>query len=120
MARARVFSHWAYDAAGNLQTDGLRHTATTARAACKAARQARAQTPPPPATPTTPWANASSRPSPCLPQPAVKTAPWTTRKKTQPDVTLVDFFTRLWNPAKSEAEHLGWAYLYNEEGSVLG
>ena len=120
MARARVFSHWAYDAAGNLQTDGLRHTATTARAACKAARQARAQTPPLPATRTTPWANASSRPSPVRRSQRQGAAPWTTRKKTQPDVTLVDFFTRLWNPAKSEAEHLGWAYLYNEEGSVLG
>jgi len=32
----------------------------------------------------------------------------------------VDFFTRLWNPAKSDAEHLGWAYLYDEEGSLLG
>ena len=34
--------------------------------------------------------------------------------------TLLDFFTRLWSPAKSDAEHLGWAYLYDEEGSLLG
>ncbi len=34
--------------------------------------------------------------------------------------TLHDFFTRLWNPAKSDAEHLGWAYVYDEEGSLLG
>uniref|UniRef100_UPI001E4A35E3 RHS repeat domain-containing protein n=1 Tax=Simplicispira lacusdiani TaxID=2213010 RepID=UPI001E4A35E3 len=34
--------------------------------------------------------------------------------------TLHAFFTRLWSPAKSDAEHLGWAYVYDEEGSLLG
>ncbi|WP_269814006.1 RHS repeat-associated core domain-containing protein, partial [Simplicispira lacusdiani] len=34
--------------------------------------------------------------------------------------TLAHFFARLWSPAKSDAEHLGWAYVYDEEGSLLG
>ena len=29
---------------------------------------------------------------------------------------LRDFFTRLWSPSKSDAEHLGWAYVYDEDG----
>ena len=34
--------------------------------------------------------------------------------------SIANFFARLWSPKLSDAEHLGWAYLYDEEGSLLG
>jgi uncharacterized protein RhaS with RHS repeats len=34
--------------------------------------------------------------------------------------SIQQFFTRLWSPSTSDAEHLGWSYLYDEEGSLLG
>lgn len=34
--------------------------------------------------------------------------------------SIQQFFTRLWSPKASDAEHLGWSYLYDEEGSLLG
>lgn len=33
---------------------------------------------------------------------------------------LVNFFSKLWSPATSDAEKLGWAYVYAEDGSLLG
>ncbi|MDP2769000.1 MAG: hypothetical protein Q8O81_04100 [Giesbergeria sp.] len=34
--------------------------------------------------------------------------------------SIQQFFTRLWSPKASDAEHLGWAYLYDENASLLG
>ncbi|MBT9512814.1 MAG: hypothetical protein IV104_10755 [Acidovorax sp.] len=33
---------------------------------------------------------------------------------------LVNFFSKLWSPSASDAEKLGWAYVYAEDGSLLG
>ncbi|WP_158550291.1 MULTISPECIES: RHS repeat-associated core domain-containing protein [unclassified Simplicispira] len=33
---------------------------------------------------------------------------------------LVNFFSKLWSPGTSEAELLGWSYVYGEDGSLLG
>ncbi|WP_185879122.1 hypothetical protein, partial [Variovorax sp. MHTC-1] len=33
--------------------------------------------------------------------------------------SLVSFFTRLWNPTAVEAEQLGFAYVYDEGGTLL-
>jgi len=34
--------------------------------------------------------------------------------------SIQQFFTRLWSPSTSDAEHLGWSYLYDENASLLG
>ena len=34
--------------------------------------------------------------------------------------SLTNFFTRLWSPGTSEAEQLGFAYVYDEDGSLIG
>ncbi|MGB4927336.1 MAG: hypothetical protein WBP25_12720 [Giesbergeria sp.] len=34
--------------------------------------------------------------------------------------SIQQFFTRLWSPKASDAEHLGWSYLYDENASLLG
>jgi RHS repeat-associated protein len=33
--------------------------------------------------------------------------------------SLITFFTKLWNPESSQAEQLGYAYVYDEQGSVI-
>ena len=34
--------------------------------------------------------------------------------------SIQQFFTRLWSPSTSDAEHLGWSYLYDENASLRG
>ena len=33
---------------------------------------------------------------------------------------LVNFFSKLWSPGTSDAEKLGYSYIYAEDGSLLG
>jgi RHS repeat-associated protein len=112
-----------YDAAGKLQTDGLRHYHYDSQG-----RLQSSQTGQGPDAPTTRYAHNA------LGQRVFKTEPLFAAasgkqihsalddEEADPSLlqTLRDFFTQLWNPAKSEAEHLGWAYVYDEEGSLLG
>jgi RHS repeat-associated protein len=110
-----------YDAAGNLQTDGLHQYHYDSQG-----RLQSSQTGQGPDAPTTRYAHNA------LGQRVFKTEPLFAAasgkdgalddEEEDPSLlqTLVDFFTRLWNPAKSEAEHLGWAYVYDEDGSLLG
>ena len=110
-----------YDAAGKLQTDGLHQYHYDSQG-----RLQSSQTGQGPDAPTTRYAHNA------LGQRVFKTEPLFAAasgkesalddEEADPGLlqTLVEFFTKLWNPAKSEAEHLGWAYLYDEEGSLLG
>ena len=110
-----------YDAAGNLQTDGLHQYHYDSQG-----RLQSSQTGQGPDAPTTRYAHNA------LGQRVFKTEPLFAAASSKDGAlddeeedpsllqTLVDFFTRLWNPAKSDAEHLGWAYLYDEDGSLLG
>ena len=110
-----------YDAAGNLQTDGLHQYHYDSQG-----RLQSSQTGQGPDAPTTRYAHNA------LGQRVFKTEPLFAAASSKDGAlddeeedpsllqTLVDFFTRLWNPAKSDAEHLGWAYVYDEDGSLLG
>jgi RHS repeat-associated protein len=109
-----------YDAAGNLQTDGLHHYHYDSQGRLQSSQTGQGAD-----APTTRYAHNA------LGQRVFKTEPLYAAasgkdgaldEEEDPGLlkTLVDFFTRLWNPAKSEAEHLGWAYVYDEEGSLLG
>ncbi len=110
-----------YDAAGNLQTDGLHQYHYDSQG-----RLQSSQTGQGPDAPTTRYAHNA------LGQRVFKTEPLFAAASSKDGAlddeeedpsllqTLVDFFTRLWDPAKSDAEHLGWAYLYDEDGSLLG
>jgi RHS repeat-associated protein len=110
-----------YDAAGNLQSDGLHQYHYDSQG-----RLQSSQTGQGPDAPTTRYAHNA------LGQRVFKTEPLYAAASSKDGAlddeeedtgllqTLVDFFTRLWNPAKSDAEHLGWAYLYDEDGSLLG
>ncbi|MEZ5720086.1 MAG: hypothetical protein R3E55_17040, partial [Burkholderiaceae bacterium] len=110
-----------YDAAGNLQTDGLHQYHYDSQG-----RLQSSQTGQGPDAPTTRYAHNA------LGQRVFKTEPLYAAASSKDGAlddeeedtgllqTLVDFFTRLWNPAKSDAEHLGWAYVYDEDGSLLG
>ncbi len=110
-----------YDAAGNLQTDGLHQYHYDSQG-----RLQSSQTGQGPDAPTTRYAHNA------LGQRVFKTEPLFAAASSKDGAlddeeedpsllqTLRDFFTRLWNPAKSDAEHLGWAYVYDEDGSLLG
>ncbi len=110
-----------YDAAGNLQTDGLHHYHYDSQGRLQSSQTGQGAD-----APTTRYAHNA------LGQRVFKTEPLFAAASGKDSAlddaeedpsllqTLVDFFTRLWNPAKSEAEHLGWAYVYDEEGSLLG
>ncbi|MEZ5720088.1 MAG: RHS repeat-associated core domain-containing protein [Burkholderiaceae bacterium] len=110
-----------YDAAGNLQSDGLHQYHYDSQG-----RLQSSQTGQGPDAPTTRYAHNA------LGQRVFKTEPLYAAASSKDGAlddeeedpgllqTLVDFFTRLWNPAKSDAEHLGWAYVYDEDGSLLG
>jgi RHS repeat-associated protein len=114
-----------YDAAGKLQSDGLHQYHYDSQG-----RLQSSQTGQGPDAPTTRYAhNALSqrvfKTEPLYAAASSKGAPTDSLlddEEEDPSLlqTLVDFFTRLWNPAKSEAEHLGWAYVYDEDGSLLG
>ena len=110
-----------YDAAGNLQTDGLHQYHYDSQG-----RLQSSQTGQGPDAPTTRYAHNA------LGQRVFKTEPLFAAASSKDGAlddeeedpsllqTLRDFFTRLWNPAKRDAEHLGWAYVYDEDGSLLG
>ncbi len=110
-----------YDAAGNLQTDGLHHYHYDSQGRLQSSQTGQGAD-----APTTRYAHNA------LGQRVFKTEPLYAAASSKDGAlddeeedpsllqTLRDFFTRLWNPAKSEAEHLGWAYVYDEEGSLLG
>ena len=110
-----------YDAAGNLQTDGLHQYHYDSQG-----RLQSSQTGQGPDAPTTRYAHNA------LGQRVFKTEPLFAAASSKDGAlddeeedpgllqTLVEFFTKLWNPAKSDAEHLGWAYVYDEDGSLLG
>ncbi len=110
-----------YDAAGNLQSDGLHQYHYDSQG-----RLQSSQTGQGPDAPTTRYAHNA------LGQRVFKTEPLFAAASSKDGAlddeeedpgllqTLVEFFTKLWNPAKSEAEHLGWAYVYDEDGSLLG
>ncbi len=109
-----------YDAAGNLQSDGLHHYHYDSQGRLQSSQTGQGAD-----APTTRYAHNA------LGQRVFKTEPLYAAASGKDGAlddeedpgllkTLVDFFTRLWNPAKSEAEHLGWAYVYDEEGSLLG
>ena len=109
----------------NLQTDGLRHYHYDSQG-----RLQSSQTGQGPDAPTTRYAHNA------LGQRVFKTEPLyaAASSKGAPTDSLLDdeeedpgllqilrdFFTRLWSPSKSDAEHLGWAYVYDEDGSLLG
>ncbi len=110
-----------YDAAGNLQTDGLHHYHYDSQGRLQSSQTGQGAD-----APTTRYAHNA------LGQRVFKTEPLFAAASGKDSAlddaeedpsllqTLVDFFTRLWNPAKSDAEHLGWAYVYDEDGSLLG
>ncbi len=112
-----------YDAAGNLQSDGLHHYHYDSQGRLQSSQTGQGAD-----APTTRYAHNA------LGQRVFKTEPLYAAasgkdgaldEEEDPETpgllqTLRDFFTQLWNPAKSEAEHLGWAYVYDEEGSLLG
>ncbi len=114
-----------YDAAGNLQSDGLHHYHYDSQGRLQSSQTGQGAD-----APTTRYAHNA------LGQRVFKTEPLFAAasgngKQTHSTLddeeedpgllqTLRDFFTQLWNPTKSEAEHLGWAYVYDEEGSLLG
>ncbi len=110
-----------YDAAGNLQTDGLHQYHYDSQGRLQSSQTGQGAD-----APTTRYAHNA------LGQRVFKTEPLFAAASSKESAlddeeedpgllqTLVDFFTRLWNPAKSDAEHLGWAYLYDEDGSLLG
>ncbi len=109
-----------YDAAGNLQSDGLHHYHYDSQGRLQSSQTGQGAD-----APTTRYAHNA------LGQRVFKTEPLYAAasgkdgaldEEEDPGLlqTLRDFFTQLWNPAKSEAEHLGWAYVYDEDGSLLG
>ncbi len=112
-----------YDAAGNLQSDGLHHYHYDSQGRLQSSQTGQGAD-----APTTRYAHNA------LGQRVFKTEPLYAAasgkdgaldEEEDPETpgllqTLRDFFTQLWNPAKSEAEHLGWAYVYDEDGSLLG
>ncbi len=113
-----------YDAAGNLQSDGLHQYHYDSQG-----RLQSSQTGQGPDAPTTRYAHNALgqrvfKTEPLFAAASGKGAPTDSLLDDEEDPgllqTLRDFFTQLWNPAKSEAEHLGWAYVYDEEGSLLG
>ena len=114
-----------YDAAGNLQSDGLHQYHYDSQGRLQSARTGQGED-----APTTRYAHNA------LGQRVFKTEPLyaAASSKGAPTDSLLDdeeedpgllqilrdFFTRLWSPSKSDAEHLGWAYVYDEDGSLLG
>lgn len=116
-----------FDAAGNLQTDGLRHYHYDSQGRLQSARTGQGED-----APTTRYAHNALGQRVFKTDPLFAAASSGSSKQAEghplddpePDPgllqTLLNFFTRLWSPAKSDAEHLGWVYLYDEEGSLLG
>lgn len=111
-----------YDAAGNLQTDGLRQYHYDSQGRLQSASTGQGED-----APTTRYAHNA------LGQRVYKTEPLYTTQSAKDDggalgdeeapgliERIVQFFTRLWSPKSNDAEKLGWAYAYDEDGSLLG
>nr|WP_119967162.1 hypothetical protein [Simplicispira lacusdiani] len=113
-----------YDAAGNLQSDGLHQYHYDSQGRLQSSQTGQGQD-----APTTKYAHNA------LGQRVFKTEPLYAAASSKDGAlddeeadleppgllqTLAHFFARLWSPAKSDAEHLGWAYVYDEEGNLLG
>ena len=110
--------NYQYDSAGSLQTDGLHRYSYDSQGRLQSASTGQG-----PDAPTTKYAHNA------LGQRVFKTeALYSTSSGLLEDdeedlgflQSIQQFFTRLWSPKASDAEHLGWAYLYDEEGSLLG
>lgn len=107
-----------YDSAGNLLSDGLRQYHYDSQGRLQSSQTGQGAE-----APTTRYAHNA------LGQRVFKTeALYSTSSGLSEDddedlgflQSIAQFFTRLWSPKNSEAEHLGWAYLYDEEGSLVG
>ena len=107
-----------YDAAGNLQSDGLHQYHYDSQGRLQSASTGQGAD-----APTTRYAHNA------LGQRVFKTealygtsSTLTAEDEEEPGFiqSIANFFARLWSPKLSDAEHLGWAYLYDEEGSLLG
>lgn len=111
--------NYQYDAAGTLQTDGLHRYSYDSQGRLETASTGQG-----PEAPTTKYAHNA------LGQRVFKTealynASTNSLEGDEEDYpgllqSIQQFFTRLWSPSTSDAEHLGWSYLYDEEGSLLG
>lgn len=104
---------YGYNANGDLVSDGLRSFGYDAEG-----RLATATTGATDASPTTRYAHNA------LGQRVFKTEPLyppDEGDETDPGFwgTLVAFFTKLWSPATTPAEHLGYAYVYDETGALI-
>jgi len=104
---------YAYNANGDLLSDGLRTYTYDAEGRLSAATTGATD-----ASPTTRYAHNA------LGQRVFKTEPLyppSEGDESDPGFwqSLVSFFTSLWAPSSTDAEKLGWAYLYDEEGSLI-
>lgn len=110
--------NYQYDSAGNLQTNGLHRYSYDSQGRLQSASTGQGSD-----APTTRYAHNA------LGQRVFKTeALYNTSSNAldedEEDLgflqSIAQFFARLWSPKTSDAEHLGWAYLYDDEGSLLG
>jgi len=104
---------YGYNANGDLLTDGLRSYTYDAES-----RLAAATTGATDVSPTTRYAHNA------LGQRVFKTEPLyppTQGDEADPGfmASLIAFFTKLWSPSTSQAEQLGYAYVYNEQGNLI-
>gem|GEM_PF-1395492 len=117
-ASASASVNYQYDSAGSLQTDGLHRYSYDSQGRLQSASTGQGSD-----APTTKYAHNA------LGQRVFKTeALYSTSSSAldedEEDLGLLQsiqqFFTRLWSPKASDAEHLGWSYLYDENASLLG
>ncbi len=104
---------YGYNANGDLLTDGLRSYGYDAEGRLATATTGATDT-----SPTTRYAHNA------LGQRVFKTEPLyppSHGDETDPGFwsSLVAFFSKLWSPATTEAEQLGYAYVYDEQGSLI-
>ncbi|MGO4608494.1 RHS repeat-associated core domain-containing protein [Variovorax sp. 2RAF20] len=104
---------YGYNANGDLLTDGLRSYTYDAEGRLAAATTGATDT-----SPTTRYAHNA------LGQRVFKTEPlYPPSQGDEADPgfmqSLIAFFTKLWNPSTTQAEQLGYAYTYDEQGSLI-
>ncbi|WP_321165108.1 RHS repeat-associated core domain-containing protein, partial [Variovorax sp. Root434] len=104
---------YGYNANGDMLTDGLRSYTYDAEGRLAAATTGATDT-----SPTTRYAHNA------LGQRVFKTEPlYPPSQGDEADPTfmqsLIAFFTKLWSPANNQAEQLGYAYTYDEQGSLI-
>jgi RHS repeat-associated protein len=104
---------YGYNANGDLLSDGLRSYAYDAEGRLAAATTGASDT-----SPTTRYAHNA------LGQRVFKTEPlYPPSQGDEADPgfmqSLIAFFTKLWSPATAQAEQLGYAYVYDEQGTLL-